>query len=233
MGSATLRPTPLPGRPAAYDARLCPLPPGVRVSDVADASRSAALGFAWSAHQGWGRRELAWWLSNPYARATAATCVPRQAEVRLTYGRPPLEELHIQDLMTRARTEVIDVLRGVWAWTHDAAAARARINEGLVAGIVDEASHFGYAAVDHPRMSLAERVRSLFIADYLTRPADYAAFAICPDCDGATFDGGLYHTGCTRPRARTVLRHRAARDVMLPCATPASGAPASAARRVG
>jgi hypothetical protein len=54
------------------------------------------------------------------------------------------------------------------------------------------------------------------VADYLTRPGDYAAFAVCEDCDGATFDGGLYHEDCMRPRSRTVLRHRAVHELVLP-----------------
>ena len=65
-------------------------------------------------------------------------------------------------------------------------------------------------------MRLVDRVRSLFFADYLTRPGDYAAFAVCEDCEGATFDGALYHVGCTRPRTRTVLRRRVPRELLLP-----------------
>jgi hypothetical protein len=82
--------------------------------------------------------------------------------------------------------------------------------------MVDDAFAIGYAPVDAPAMRLVDRVRSLFVADYLTRPADYAAFAVCDECEGATFDGALYHESCARPRLRTVLRRRRARDVLLP-----------------
>lgn len=204
------------GRESATDARLCTLLPGIRVSDVADACRSAALGFAWSAHHGWGRRELARWLVGPYAHAAAATRSLRTSGMRRAVTHRVLEEATIEDLLATARAVIIDMLRGVWSWTNDATFIRARISEGLIAGIVDEGSELGFAPVDNPNMRLVERVRSLFVADYLTRPADYAAFAVCDDCEGATFDGGLYHVDCMRPRGRTVLRRRVPREVVLP-----------------
>jgi hypothetical protein len=202
-------------RERSNDPRLCTLQPGVRVTEVADACRSAALGFAWSAHHGWGRRELARWLVGPYARATAATRSLRLSGMRRAVMHRPLAEETIEELLQTARAEIIEVLRGVWSWTHDARAVRACIDEGLVAGIVDDASDLGFAPVDHARMRLIDRVRSLFVADYLTRPGDYAAFAVCGECDGATFDGALYHVDCMRPR-RTVLRRRAPRELQLP-----------------
>ena len=201
---------------SSNDSRLCALIPGIRVSDVADACRSAALGFAWSAHHGWGRRELARWLVGPYAQAAAATRSLRSSGLRRAVIHRPLDEATVEDLLTSARAEIIDMLRSVWSWTDDPAFTRARIDEGIVAGIVDETSELGFAPVDNPNMRLVERVRSLFVADYLTRPVDYAAFAVCDDCDGATFDGGLYHVECTRPRPRTVLRRRVPREVVLP-----------------
>ncbi len=130
--------------------------------------------------------------------------------------RSELREETIEGLLAATHAEIIEMLRSIWSWTNDAATVRARIREGLVAGIVDEASELGFAPVDSMRMRLVERVRSLFVADYLSRPGDYAAFAVCDDCDGATFDGGLYHEDCMRPRSRTALRHRAVRQVVLP-----------------
>lgn len=202
--------------PSSSDARLCPLLPGIRVVDVANACRSAALGFAWSAHNGWGRRELARWLVGPYAHAVAATRALRASGTRPAVVHRVLDEQTVEELLSTTRTEIIEMLRGVWSWTHDARTARARIGEGLVAGMVDEAGGLGFAPIDNVRMRLVDRVRSLFVADHLTRPGDYAAFAVCEDCDGATFDGGLYHEDCMRPRSQTMLRHRAVREVVLP-----------------
>ncbi len=207
------------------DARFCLLRPGCRVRDVADACRSAGLGFAWSAHHGWGRRELARWLVGPYALAAAATRTLRASGTRLAVVHRPLDEGEVEELLVRARAEVLEELRAAWSWGHDAAAARSWMDEGLVAGIADEASDLGYAPVDRAGMRLVDRVRSLFIADYLTRPSDYAAFAMCDGCDGATFDGGLYHLDCARPRGRTALRRRSPRELELP------EAPLSSVRR--
>jgi hypothetical protein len=219
-------------RETSNESRFCSLHPGLRVSEVADACRSAALGFAWSAHYGWGRRELARWLVGPYARAVAATRSLRGSGTRrAVVVHRPLDDATIEALLVASRAEILDVLRGVWSWTADAAAIRAHIDDGLIAGIADDASNLGFAPVDGPKMRLVDRVRSLFVADYLTRPADYAAFVVCSDCEGATFDGGLYHVNCTRPRTRTALRRRAPRDVVLPGETaPAPDAASSGVR---
>jgi len=201
---------------ASQDSRFCMLLPGCRVRDVADACRSAALGFAWGAHLGWGRRELARWLIGPYAHAAAATRSLRRSGTLRTAASGPLDEETVADLLVLTHERIIEVLRGAWTWRHDPAAARASIDEGLVVGIADETSDLGYGPIDTPGMRLFDRVRSLFVADYLTRPADFAAFAVCDDCAGATFDGGLYHVDCMRPRTRTVLRRRVPRELVLP-----------------
>lgn len=200
------------------DARFCALLPGLRVPEVADACRSAALAFAGAARDGWGRRELARWLVGPYAHAAAATRSLRTSGTRRAVVHRALDEETVEELLARSRDEISVMLRGVWSWTDDPAFVRARIDEGLIAGVIDETSELGFAPLDRSGMRLVDRVRSLFVADYLTRPADYAAFALCEDCDGATFDGGLYHVGCSRPRpsSRTRLRHRAPREVVLP-----------------
>jgi hypothetical protein len=155
-------------------------------------------------------------LVGPYAHAAAATRALRTSGLRRAVTHRPLDEGTIATLLSEARAEVLEVLRNAWTWPADPAFARARVEEGLVAGIADETSDIGYAPVDVPGMRLVDRVRSLFIADYLTRPADYAAFAVCEDCEGATFDGALYHVDCRKPRPNTVLRRRVARTLVLP-----------------
>jgi hypothetical protein len=105
---------------------------------------------------------------------------------------------------------------------------RASIDEGLVAGIVDEASDLGFAPVDNAGMRLVDRVRSLFVADYLTRPPDYAAFAVCDDCDGATFDGALCHVACASSRGRTAPRKRGVTAVVpADVSRPSAAAPSN------
>src|SRR5689334_14677672 len=50
--------------------RAVDLPPGLRVVDIADLSRVAAVTIMSAVRDGWGRAELARWLVGPYARAT-------------------------------------------------------------------------------------------------------------------------------------------------------------------
>jgi hypothetical protein len=160
----------------------------------------------------------------PYAQAVAATRTMRSLSPRSTRDAGAahrerdreLDEASVTRLVASARVDILEVLRSSWSWSDDATAVRKSIEEGLVAGICDESSCLGYGPVDNVGMRLVDRVRSLFVADYLTRTEDYDTFAVCEDCEVATFGGGLYHVGCTRPRPRTILRRRAPREVVLP-----------------
>jgi hypothetical protein len=189
------------------------------VKDVADACRSAALGFAWGANRGWGRRELARWLAGPYAHAVAATRYLRAPRL----ARPPYRPIAastIDALLATSHARVIEGLRAAWTWKSDASFARDFIDAGLVVGVSDDPGGIGYAPADLPDMRLVDRVRSLFIADYLTRPDDYASFGVCDDCDGVSFDVAALHDGCwtayrtPESTSRVVLR-RAARRTLV------------------
>jgi hypothetical protein len=175
------------------NARVIVLTHGTRVRDVADACRSAALAFARSANH-WSKRELAMWLVGPYARAVAASSVRAASGVhRARYAPRPIPAEEIARLVESAHAELHDSLRRVWSWRYDSGFARDAIDAGIVAGILDDEAAIGYAPVDRPDMKLVDRVRSLFLADYFTRPRDYASFAVCPGCGAATFDLGRSH----------------------------------------
>jgi hypothetical protein len=174
------------------------LGPGWRVKDQADACRSAALAFAWCAGAAWGKRELARWLVGPYARAVeAAKNIPPP---RPSAPRTVAEE-SVRDLLERSHAHVLAVLRASSSWASVDGFARHMIDGGLVVGVIDEDSAIGYAPVASAEMRLVDRVSSLFIADYLTRPDDYAYFRICDGCDGATFDSIEEHTESCREAA--------------------------------
>jgi hypothetical protein len=176
------------------ETRCLVLDAGVTVKDVADAARSAALGFAWGADRGWGKRELARWLVGPYARAVRVSHGARSG-VRRAIAKRPLAEDTVAHLLERAHAYLLDGLRSVATWRRDAAFAREMIDEGFVVGVVDDSSAIGYAALDAFDMRLVDRVRSLFVADFLTRPSDYDGFVVCSSCGGATFDGAVSHAG--------------------------------------
>jgi hypothetical protein len=196
------------------ETRCVALENGLTVKDVADAARSAALGFAWGADCGWGRRELARWLVGPYARAVAVSHVARSGVRRAIDTDRPLAEDTVVDLLRRSHAYLMDGLRSAATWRRDAAFAREMIDEGFVVGVVDESSAIGYAPLDAYDMRLVDRVRSLFVADFLTRPAAYDDFAVCTSCGAATFDGEEAHArNCINRVDVTApsLRRRAAR----------------------
>jgi hypothetical protein len=203
--------------PPRVTSRCVALDAGVTVRDVADACRRAALGFAWSGGLGWGKRELATWLAGPYARAVAVSEAPRSgvsARSVPPVDRQLLTEEQVLDLLVRTHAAIIEGVREASSWRQDASFAREMIDEGYVIGVVDASSAIGYAPVDGCGMRLFDRVRSLFLADFLTRPDDYAAFTVCGACRGATFDGGASHgeacygRGAPRLRRRTVRTFR-------------------------
>lgn len=192
------------------ETRCVALDAGTTVKDVADACRSAALGFAWGADRGWGRRELARWLVGPYARAVAPSRAARSGMRRAT-RTTALEERTIVELLRRTHAVLLDGLRAAATWRRDAAFAREMIDEGFVVGLVDDESAIGYAPVDAFDMRLVDRVRSLFLADFLTRPEEYARFVVCETCGGATFDGAVSHGAACEGRGVLALRRRAVR----------------------
>ncbi len=181
---------------------------GQRVVDVAEACRRAALGFVWFAHRGWGREELVQWLTGPYARAVLGERRPRR-EGQAAASRSRAFDRPIGDLLGAAHARVLDVLRTTWAWRDNDTFAREMIESGFVVGVIDECDDIGYSPVAARDMRLVDRVRSLFIADFLSRPRDYERFTVCDRCEGVTFDGIESHwTTCTDPtpaRASGVL----------------------------
>jgi hypothetical protein len=83
--------------------------------------------------------------------------------------------------------------------------AKRMVDEGLVVGVLD-GQMLGYAPIDHRRMRLVDRIRSLFVSDYLTRPGDYRTFQVC-DCGLVTFDPAPAHyPDCERPRESGIMR---------------------------
>lgn len=196
------------------ESRRCPLPPTWRVKDVVDAARSAALGFAWGANH-WERRDLARWLAGPYAHALAPTRHIRRPPGPRVVRDEPIPAAHIQELLVRAHTRTVELLRDVGSWCSDAFTARSAVDAGLVVGVSDDAGGIGFAPAATPYMRLVDRVQSLFLADFLTRPHEYTSFGVCEACEAVTFEANALHEGCTNvgfvveaPPSRVVLRRR-------------------------
>jgi hypothetical protein len=143
------------------------------------------MAFVWCA-PAWGKRELARWLIGPYTRATAAAREPIRRR-RLADGAE-LPAPDVVDVIRRAHEQVTAMLRTCSAWREGHGFARHMVDCDLVTAVYDDEWTLGYTPVSRPGMRLADRVTTLFVADFLTRPADYARFRICRGCDGATFD---------------------------------------------
>lgn len=180
------------------EARFTTLPPGLRVKDQADACRSAGLAFMWCARASWGKRELAQWLVGPYAAATKTTTRRAAISTRPPPRSIPVDTVHA--LLARSHAHVVAILRACTTWQNDEGFARRMVEGDVVVGVMDVESGIGYAPVAAPGMRLVERVVSLFVADFLTRPSDYARFRVCHACSSILFDGGAEHRDvCTKP----------------------------------
>jgi hypothetical protein len=180
----------------ATQDRFVRLENGVHVLDLADAARLAALSFLTNSGLGWGRRELATWLVEAYEPATVT---PRTASARIGVNANAnnLDEGEVVRVVARARRHALDLVASASTSWRGEGFARDMVDAGLVVGILDDLGSLGYAAVRRPGMRLADRVVSLFLADFLTRPGDYDSLRICPSCSMASLDDcDVHEEGC-------------------------------------
>ncbi len=167
-----------------------------RVLDLVEASRNAALAFLEGTATGWGRRELGAWLVGPY-RAAA-----RHAAARASggSGQVVVSDSGVERVLLRTRERLIDLLSGGTQEWSAAAFARHAVDAGLVLGVTDVYGALGYAPAEVAGMRLYDRVASLFVADYLTRPRDYDGMTMCEECAEITFPwADAHHRYCSNP----------------------------------
>lgn len=183
------------------------LTPGLSVHDVADRCRAAGVEFLVGSSGGWGRHELANWMTGAYAIATREVRLdpPRR---RRRNASATLEATTVEALILRARAGVIETLERSTHWGSADPFAPEMIAAAIVAPVTDEHGAMGYVALDIPSMRLVNRVASLFVTDYLTRPADYVSVAPCEQCGGISFAWDAYHAD-----ACDAVEHRSSRVV--------------------
>lgn len=192
---------------APNDSRFRLLPSDMNVLDVADRARAAGFVFISSSRWGWGKRDLANWLVHDYRPAVLAA----SARPRTEASSAKADEPSTTKLVASARRRVVEMLADCctsWAGTDFASES---IENGIVIGVSDDAGTIGYAPVHQGRMRLVDRVASLFIADFLTRPRDYEQLVVCGSCDEVSFKWDEIHEdGCESrgPRSGVVLRPR-------------------------
>ena len=164
--------------------------------ELANACRRAYLRLVLGAHIGWGKIELARWLTGPYRRLT----------VREAWDEPPpsmaiandvasgLDE-RITAVLETMRFDVLLVLRELMTVEGRAAFTTLAFDTNLVAR-VHEGDGPLVLPCARPRMSLTDRVLSLVAVDALARPEDFEhSLFICSRCDQPVFDVA------SRPRA--------------------------------
>lgn len=189
---------------APNDPRFRLLPRGMNVLDVADRARAAGFVFVSSSRWGWGKRDLANWLVHDYRPAVLSA----PARPRTEANAASTDETSATRLVAVARRRVVEMLSEAttaWAGTDFASES---IENGLVIGVSDDAGTIGYAPTHDARMRLVDRVASLFIADFLTRPRDYEQLVVCSSCDEVSFKWDEIHEdGCEArgPRSGVVI----------------------------
>ena len=179
----------------------------VRVLDVADASRTAAVAFLEGTATGWGRTELAAWLMGAYRAATKRNPTALAGAGR---GDTTISDGTVERVLLRTRERLIDLLAGGAREWSKAGFTTHAVEAGLVVGVTDESGALGYAPLDLPGMRLYDRVSALFVADYLTRPRDYEGLSLCEECSELSFSWApSHHRHCSTPPvvSGVVARH--------------------------
>jgi hypothetical protein len=191
------------GKHVPPHSRLCFLPQGCTVHEVAERCREAALEFMAGTNGGWSRKDLAHWLVGPYRHAVSATSMSAKRTKTCVAADRLVDDMTIERLLVRTRERVLEMIAtSSISWTLSTF-PRDMVDAGFVAGVRDRNGAMGYAAVDYPDLRLVDRVASLFIADYLTRPGDYESVIACEDCGEVSFTWCATHSPACERRTVT------------------------------
>jgi hypothetical protein len=146
------------------------LPRSVTLTDVADACRTAVSRFLALPLE---KRPLSEWLVGPYAQATSFVPRRRPTSIPPPSSRGPVSPSErIEDIVAHAQAEAHATIGA--AATGGPEALVARLPSLVhVLRVEDAFGARGFAPIDAPRMKLNERILSLILADFLTRPDDF------------------------------------------------------------
>jgi hypothetical protein len=171
--------------------RSTPIIPMLRhgsANDVADLCRSAALGFLANARD-WSKADLAEWLQESY-RPLVVGAPKVQRKLTPAYGTPAsvaptpsVAPAALAGILETAHSDILRALRDLQASRSSLDAGRAFIASNVVTRCIDDTGVAGWVPVSHKSSRLADRVMSLFAADFLARPWDYEYdLTICDSC---------------------------------------------------
>ena len=160
---------------------------GIRVVDVAERCRSAAMAFTNGA-EGWDKADLAAWLVSEYSEASrTGASIPPPGVPFSAPRRRTVETAAVDELLADARVRVLTALENAAISRDKTAFAQKFVAEHGLHRITDRAGVMGFIPVNAPRLRLAYRVLTLFAADALTRPGDYEMLTVCHRCEGVRF----------------------------------------------
>lgn len=174
----------------SYLDTILTLPSRVGALALAAACRDVALEFMHAAPH-WGKAELAMWLMGPYARITQYACITSRRSGELTRV-PLLREIDarmVDRVILSAHAEVTERLASAARYDGEPTFALDAAARGFVVRCEDERGRHGWAPSTEARR-LADRVLSLFAADFLARPAEFETeISVCGTCRTVDFDG--------------------------------------------
>lgn len=158
--------------------------------NVARHCREAGVSFVRGTTSGWGRSELARWLVGHYAPAVMACgdVGPRRA-----CGLTVVDEPTIEQVVLDARARVLRTLSELTVNDRGTTLARTFISRGEVIAVRDGLGYVAHAPVDRARMTLADRVVSLFVADWLNDRLAYRVVQHCGECGEVGIGGPVSH----------------------------------------
>ncbi len=179
------------------------LPDGVSIDTVSGSCRAAGVEFLEGVSRGWAKRELATWLSEPYAVAASRLGrVDPPTESVVTDG-VDLRPSRLAAIMESARLHTLTMLEELALPHAESDYVDEAITHGYVCPAEDELGTAVWVPIDRPRMRLRDRVRSLFVADYLNTPYEYeSSFFVCHRCEAARFDEDAKWMGFCRKHLR-------------------------------
>ena len=159
---------------------------GVTREGVSGECRDAALAFLTGVASGWDKLDLVLWLTGPYAAATRH--VPRGERVAGLDEDAEVDDEVLVELVVNARHAILGALEDASSDGGVLDFAEEHLDRGYVRRAVDEEGLEVWVPADASRMRLADRVASLFAADYLNDASSYDDLFVCPKCTGVVFD---------------------------------------------
>lgn len=155
---------------------------------MANRCRRAALRVVQGAARGWGKVELARWLREEYAQLAVhdGGSIPPPSSAA---GAESLSEERVERMLETMRIDLLFVLRELMTREGLQAFSEHVVDNELVFQSHDAHGRDLLLPRARHRMTLVDRVISLFAVDALLRPSDYEEqLFICKRCDAPVFD---------------------------------------------